>query len=242
MAIFPGIPESLDSSPAFQFLRPLWDNPVAQTAAISAIAGILIYNLNHVLDEWAWNNYSTARRWDWRKEIVLVTGGSSGIGESVVRKLAKRSIKVIVFDLNHPKEPFPSNVFFYKVDVASPESVSQAAESLREEVGHPTVLINNAGIGYAGDVLATPIDQVRKVFDVNTISHFILAKEFVPNMVANDHGHVLTVASLGSFVTIAGNTDYSCTKASAMAFHEGLRQDLIHIYGVKHIRTRFVSC
>ncbi|KAM5343542.1 hypothetical protein ACJ41O_012079 [Fusarium nematophilum] len=155
----------------------LWENPLVQKTAIAIIAGGLLMKLNSVLNGWAYNNYSTSRPWDWRKEIALVTGGSSGIGELVARKLAKRSIKVIVFDLNPPKEAFTSNIYFYKVDVASSESVSEAAKSLREEVGEPTVLLNNAGIRYAGDVISTPEDKVRKTFAVNTIAYFILVKD-----------------------------------------------------------------
>lgn len=122
--------------------------------------------------------------------------------------------------------------------MTSAESVSQAAKSIRRDVGHPTVLVNNAGIGFPGNVLSMGEDQVKKIFAVSTIACFILVKEFVPDMAANDHGHMVTIASTASFVTIAGNTEYSCTKAAAMAFNEGLRQDFVYRHNARHVRTR----
>ncbi|KAM5349535.1 hypothetical protein ACJ41O_006040 [Fusarium nematophilum] len=214
---------------------------LTRNTVLALLAGGIISRLNRMLNDRALSNNSSARAWDWQREIVLITGGSSGLGELVVRRLAEQSIKIIVFDVNEPRQPFPSCVHFYKVDITDSKAVAEAAKSLREQVGEPTVLVNNAGIGWPGNVLETSEERVRRVFEVNTISHFILVKEFVPSMVENDHGHVITVASMASYVTITGNTEYSCTKASAMAFHEGLRQDLLHKCNVKHVRTRRVA-
>lgn len=94
--------------------------------------------------------------------------------------------------------------------------------------------------------LATILDeseeQIRRIFDVNTIAHFLLIKEFLPAMIRHDHGHIVTLASLASFVTGVKNVDYSCTKASALAFHEGLTQELRHVYNARKVRTRSVVC
>ena len=60
--------------------------------------------------------------------------------------------------------------------------------------------------------------MTRKTFEVNTISHFTMVREFVPSMIKNNHGHVVTVASAASYIVHAQNVDYSCSKASALAF------------------------
>jgi all-trans-retinol dehydrogenase (NAD+) len=57
-------------------------------------------------------------------------------------------------------------------------------------------------------------------------------------MVKQNKGHVVTVASMASFMTIASNVDYSCTKAAVLAFHEGLRQELDYRYNARLVRTR----
>jgi all-trans-retinol dehydrogenase (NAD+) len=73
--------------------------------------------------------------------------------------------------------------------------------------------------------------------DVNLISHFITVKEFVPAMVKSNHGHVVTVASMGSFSTYSQCVDYGCSKAGLVAFHEGLGQELKSRYGAPKVRT-----
>jgi all-trans-retinol dehydrogenase (NAD+) len=89
-------------------------------------------------------------------------------------------------------------------------------------------LINNAGIGNAYTVLDIPIEALRKLFDINLISHWSTVQEFLPDMIANKKGHIMSVASLASFVALAGAVDYSATKAALLAFHEGLTQELKH--------------
>jgi all-trans-retinol dehydrogenase (NAD+) len=98
-------------------------------------------------------------------------------------------------------------------------------------------LINNAGIGSAATILEGSEDFIRKTFEVNTISHFLTVREFLPAMIKKNHGHVVTVASMASFLVHAGNVDYSCSKASALAFHEGLASELKSRYKAPDIRT-----
>lgn len=65
-----------------------------------------------------------------------------------------------------------------------------------------------------------------------------MVKEFLPSMIRDNHGHVITVASMASFVTVGEMVDYACTKASALAFHEGLGQELRYWYKAPKVRTR----
>ncbi|KAL2214558.1 putative short-chain dehydrogenase/reductase 2 [Sarocladium strictum] len=212
--------------------------PARTAAGILGALGLL-YLTNNALNSVALGN-SARLQWDWRKEIVLVTGGCSGLGELVVRKLAKRSVKVVVVDLQAPKTPLPSNVWFFKLDVTSTEDIKHVAQEIRKQVGDPTVLVNNAGIGYAKDILKSTDDEIRRTFDVNIVAHFFLVREFLPFMIEKDHGHVITIASMASFATIASNTDYSCTKAAALAFHEGLTQELKYRYSAPRVRTSII--
>lgn len=114
------------------------------------------------------------------------------------------------------------------------------ASQIYADVGHPTVLINNAGIARLKTILdSTPAD-VNTTFSVNTISHFWTVQTFLPHMIQQNHGHVVTLASMASFVTIAGNVDYSCSKAAALAFHEGLVQELRHRYKAPKVRASII--
>ncbi|KAF4451684.1 hypothetical protein F53441_5363 [Fusarium austroafricanum] len=197
----------------------------------------ICYSINRILNRLI---LTTPRSWDWSKEIVLITGGSGGIGSRMVDKFARKNIQVISFDIQPPRSSLPANVHFYKVDVTSPDSIREAMDQVRRQVGDPTVLINNAGIALGKDILACTADQIKQMVNVNLLAHFWLVQELLPSMIKRQHGHIVTIASVASFITIASNIDYSCTKAGLVAFHEGLAQDLKHRYNTKDVLTSIV--
>ncbi|KAH7127476.1 hypothetical protein EDB81DRAFT_600489, partial [Dactylonectria macrodidyma] len=199
-----------------------------------------LYTLNKTL-AWAKQRHSAnSSRWDWSKEIVLVTGGSSGIGELVVRKLAEQEIKVVSVDLHPPTTSFPPNVSFFELDVTVPEDIHRVAKTIRRDVGEPTVLVNNAGVASLKTILDETVQDIRRTFDVNIVAHFFLIREFLPWMIDQNHGHIITIASMASFVTVASNVDYCCSKAAALAFHEGLVQELKHKYNASKVNASVV--
>ena len=132
------------------------------------------------------------------------------------------------------------NVHFYIGDVTTTEGIKSFASTIRNTHGNPTILFNNAGIGGGGTILSEPEATIRHVFAVNTLSHFLTVKEFVPAMIAANHGHIITTASMASFATLGGMVDYACTKASALAFHEGLAQELKSYHDAPRVRTTVV--
>ncbi|KAH7131577.1 putative short-chain dehydrogenases/reductase [Dactylonectria estremocensis] len=208
---------------------------------VGAFAGLgFFYTLNKTLAWAKQRKLTNTSQWDWSNEIVLVTGGSSGIGELVVRKLAERGIKVVSVDLRPPTSSFPSNVTFFELDVTSPDDIRKVAKSIRRDVGEPTVLINNAGVASLKTILDETDQEIRRTFDVNVVAHFFLIREFLPWMISQNHGHIITIASMASFVTVASNIDYCCSKAAALAFHEGLVQELKHRYNASNINVSIV--
>lgn len=107
-------------------------------------------------------------------------------------------------------------------------------------MGSPSILINNAGIGNAASILDLPFENIQRLFQINILSHFSTVKEFLPDMLAKKKGHIMSVASLASFVSLAGAVDYSCCKAGLLSFHEGLIQELKHRYKCPQIKTSIV--
>ncbi len=185
---------------------------------------------------------SRAPGWDWPKELAVVSGGCSGIGQNIVEQLAGRGVTVAIFDVQDLPKSFESrdNIHYFKCDVTSPQAVGMTADTVRRELGHPTILVNNAGITSPHSILDMPQETLNKVFQVNTISHWYMVQQFLPNMVKANKGHVVTVASIASFVALAKAADYSATKASALAFHEALNTELRCIYKADNVLTTIV--
>ncbi|KAI8650590.1 hypothetical protein NCS57_01393200 [Fusarium keratoplasticum] len=218
---------------------------IPQNAVFRRILGPLAiigtcYGLNSLLNRLVLNTRTGAHLWDWKKEIVLITGGSGGMGSHMVKQFAQKNVQVVSFDIQPPKQALPANARFYQVDVTSPDAIHNAAEQIRRDVGDPTVLINNAGVVLGKDILSCSKHQIRHMFDVNILAHFWLSQEFLPSMIKQQHGHIVTMASIASFITIASNVDYSCTKAGLTAFHEGLAQDLKHRYNTRNVLTSII--
>ncbi|KAJ0423144.1 hypothetical protein BJY00DRAFT_299755 [Aspergillus carlsbadensis] len=215
--------------------RPLIRNTLALVAAAQLLRGV-----NRYLSQKAQNNWVQAQPWSPRNELVLVTGGSSGIGKQIVLDLVQLNVKTLIFDIQQPDFKLPSNVFFFKVDLTSSAAIKDAAEEVYRAHGHPTVLINNAGVGFNGTILDEPEEKIRLTLEVNTLSHFWTVKQFLPSMVKNNHGHIVTIASMASFASLGEMADYGASKAGALAFHESLTQEIKYWYGARKVRTSIV--
>lgn len=81
------------------------------------------------------------------------------------------------------------------------------AKDIRSRVGHPTVLINNAGVARGKSIMDSTEKDIRFTFDVNALAHYWTVHEFLPNMIVNNHGMVVTIASIAAWVT--GETESS---------------------------------
>lgn len=114
-----------------------------------------------------------------------------------------------------------SGVHYYKCDLTDTDAIVSISAQIRNAHGTPSVLINNAGIGWGKTVLDTTNEEVEAIVKINLISHFVLIKEFVPGMLKARKGHVVTMASMASFAAVPGLVDYAVTKVGIMALHEG---------------------
>lgn len=129
---------------------------------------------------------------------------------------------------------------YYKCDVTDFDALQSLTAEIKRTHGNPSVLINNAGIGKLtlsdhdrdNDLTnAIPANgkivhdlsaaQVDRLFKVNITSHFVLIKEFLPGMLASRKGHIVTIASMASFVAPPGLLDYACTKVAALYLNDG---------------------
>lgn len=205
----------------------------------------LIKNANSYLSHWANNNFQlfgSTKGWDWNKEIAIVTGGSSGFGALFATDLSAHGIHVVVLDITPLPASLSNNpkISFYTCDVTSPTAVAEAATKIRSEIGDPSILINNAGIGAGKPILDTTPQFLTKIFNVNLLSHWYTTQAFVPSMISARKGHVVSIASMASFVSAPHLVDYAATKSGALAFHEGLSSELRTLHKCPEIKTTVV--
>ncbi|KAF1809544.1 NAD(P)-binding protein [Eremomyces bilateralis CBS 781.70] len=218
-------------------------NGAARLAAFITVLKILtgvnvLKRVNRVLNSLAWNNWSLGRRpgaafkfGPNKEELVIITGGSSGFGYEMVKAFSKLA-RVVVLDI----QDFPlelaslPDVHFYKCDITDTPIVESRCKEIRETHGEATVLVNNAGIGIGKTVLETSNSECERLFKVNLISHFVLIREFLPGMLKKRKGHIVTIASMASFVAAPGLLDYCCSKVAALYVSEGIRNECLSRY------------
>jgi len=201
--------------------------------ALKWLFGIGLYRIaSDFLGDLAQNNFrlrSERHRYDWPKEIAVVTGAASGFGRLISEGLASHGINVMALDLvdSLPKDMQPNpKIHYYKCDVTDPEAVNRTASLIQTSHGDPSILINNAGIAFNSLILDCKPAQLRKIFDVNVIAHYYTIGAFVPAMIKAKKGHIVTLASMASFISTPPIVPYCNTKVAALSLHEGLATEL----------------
>ncbi|KAF5388295.1 hypothetical protein D9615_000616 [Tricholomella constricta] len=179
-------------------------------------------------------------RFDWGEQIVVITGGSSGVGELLANTLAVRNVNVVVLDIN-PITTENYNITYYKCDVSKWEEVEAVSKKVVEEIGDPTVLINNAGVVQGKLILDLKPEDVTQTFSVNTLAHFWTLKAFLPAMLKNKSGHIITMASVMGYSGAVQMSDYSASKAAVISLNESLRYELDVRYKCPQIRTTLIT-
>lgn len=166
---------------------------------------------------------------------ALITGPTSGIGEEFAKQLAALGYNLVLVARNEEKlakmcqyfsAAFEIDAHFIAADLAvldTPEMVYHKTEALGLRVD---VLINNAGI----DVYA-PFDEVnweaiQRLVNLNVNASLRLTHLFLPGMIERDHGHILNLGSIGSFIPGPNNAAYAASKAFLLNFSRGIAEEL----------------
>jgi NAD(P)-dependent dehydrogenase (short-subunit alcohol dehydrogenase family) len=152
--------------------------------------------------------------------VVLVTGGSRGIGRALVEALYERGAKKVYATARDPKTVTHPDAVPLALEVSDPASVAAAAEQAQDV----TILINNAGAAVSANFLDSPVEDIRREFETNFYGPLLVTRAFVPIIERNGGGHILNFHSVLSWVGIAGS--YSASKAAFWSQTNSLRLDL----------------
>lgn len=166
---------------------------------------------------------------------AVVTGGASGIGRSLATLLADRGALVHVVDRDGEGADAVAagirdtggRAEAHSVDVTDADAVMVLADAVFER-GPVDLLFNNAGVGHAGLIVDTTLEDWRRLVDVNLMGVVHGVHAFLPRMSAQQGpSHIVNTASMAGIVPAAGLSAYSATKAAVVALTEALDVELI---------------
>nr|POF15367.1 epidermal retinol dehydrogenase 2 [Quercus suber] len=195
--------------------------------------------------------YGAARVLDWQHEVVVITGGASGLGKILAQTYGMRGASVAVLDVQSPAEqereadPALADVRFYRCDVGDAAAVERVKSLIDEDLGPPTILINNAGIVAGKPLLELSAADVQRTLSVNLLAHFHALRVFLPALLAAPSGGtIVTVSSVLGKLGASHLSDYTAAKAGLIALHRSLVAELaspLAPAGAANVRTVLVT-
>lgn len=175
-------------------------------------------------------------------KVAIVTGGASGLGLATVRNLHEKGVKIIIFDLNEEKakeiiEELGQRVTYSIVNVADEESVKAGIDQAFNHFGEVHICVNCAGIAPPGKTIGKkgvlPLENFRKVIDINLIGTFnvirLAAEQMVKNEPLTDDGErgvIINTASVAAFDGQMGQAAYGASKAGVAGMTLPIARDL----------------
>jgi NAD(P)-dependent dehydrogenase (short-subunit alcohol dehydrogenase family) len=165
------------------------------------------------------------------QQVAIVTGGAKGIGKAIADRLAQDGMRIVIADLQGAEEAaatYPDGVGL-TIDVASELDVERMAAEVEERCGRIDVLVNNAGL-YASLEMRSfseiPVEEWRRVMDVNVLSMFLTCRAVVPRMKASGGGRIVNISSGTPFRGVPFLLHYVTSKGAIVAFTRALAKEL----------------
>jgi NAD(P)-dependent dehydrogenase (short-subunit alcohol dehydrogenase family) len=165
---------------------------------------------------------------------VLITGAASGLGLGLAKRYAANGDRIAVVDLTMERaesgrdQLSGSGHAAFAADVGSDESMQSLYENVKREWGGVDILINNAGIASGGTLLESTMQEWDKLLNIDLLSVVRGCKYFLPDMIAQGHGQVLSTASFAGLAGAPGIMSYGVAKAGVVALSEALRAEMHH--------------
>ncbi len=159
---------------------------------------------------------------------VIVTGGSSGLGEAVARAVATAGGTPVVFDIATPKSGFE----YVRVDLSRPREAEAAVEQVAEKHGRLNGVVTAAGTDACGDLGDVTAEAWEKVIMVNLLGTAAVVRAALPYLKASDNGRIVTVASTLGHRVFGDATAYCASKFGVVGLTRGLQAELKGEVGV----------
>ena len=170
---------------------------------------------------------------DMKGRSAIVTGGASGIGLAIAKRLAQSGANVAIWDFNEQsmvdavKALGAVKTFTAKVDVSKIDQVEAAFKSTVAAFGKVDALVNSAGIaGKNATVVEYPIDEWIRVHDINLNGTFYTCRTVAAHMIKNNYGRIVNIASVAGKEGNPNASAYSSSKAAVIGLTKSLGKEL----------------
>ncbi len=172
-------------------------------------------------------------KYDLNNRVAVVTGGAQGFGLAITERFIEAGAKVVIWDIdeNAAKEAIDKvkseHLSHQIVDVTNFEIVNKNLEEVEKKCGKIDIFVNNAGIaGMNTTVAEYPLDEWKKVMNLNLNSVFYCCKAVVPFMLKNDYGRIVNIASIAGKEGNPNASAYSTSKAGVIGLTKSLGKEL----------------
>ncbi len=173
----------------------------------------------------------------WKGTVVMITGASSGIGAELALRLAGRGALIALLARDEERlervrdqalamAAPGADARCYICDVTDEDAVRSTVERVAEEMGPPGVLINSAGILTGGYFEELPVEDFRRVMEVNFMGALNAVKAALPHVKKGRDGRIINVSSIAGAMAVFGYSSYCASKFAISGFTESLRQEL----------------
>ena len=179
---------------------------------------------------------------DLKDKNIIVTGGSGGIGNSIIKKLSDQGANILASGTNSEKlESLKSkfeNIQILKFDISQTEKIEEFIESATNKLGGKLdCIINNAGITKDNLAIRMSLEEWKRVIDINLTSTFLLSKFAIKKMLKNRKGKIINITSIVGHTGNLGQANYTASKAGIVAMSKSLAIE----YAKKNININCIS-
>jgi len=171
-------------------------------------------------------------RLDFAGRNAIVTGGAQGIGLAIVNRLVASGARVRIWDrdqklLAQTIAKLGSAVSGDAIDVTDTDAIARGTKSALDALGKIDVLVNNAGIaGMTKPVVEYPVEEWRRVIDIDLTGPFLCSRAVVPHMVKTGYGRIVNIASIAGKEGNPNAAAYGAAKGGLIAFTKSLGKEL----------------
>lgn len=169
-------------------------------------------------------------------QVVIITGAGQGLGEGLAQRLDAEGCFVAVADINGEAAVKVAaglkNGMNFAVDVTNEEQVSAMVDKVVETWGHLDLMVSNAAILIAKSVVDFPLEQWKRMIDVNITGYFICAKHAARVMIPNQKGNIIQINSKSGKKGSFKNSAYASAKFAGIGFTQSLALEMAE-YGIR---------